>query len=156
MTASDLVLHYGRPGVCLEGRDIEDCRALAWQLERATRAKFLGVLASDQDQAAMIVDSCDGTALVSRKKAAIQVIGLRHHSPSKIDCRMAHIAQVRVGREWQPRSVYRPAEEDGIQHIHGSLRSNAGHAGHWQGIRAHWCLDPTQCWIARSRVRRVA
>ena len=68
MSASELVLHFGRPSVHLEGRDSEDVVALAYHLHTTLKSKFYNVLLSDPAQACLIVDSCDGTPLITRKR----------------------------------------------------------------------------------------
>ena len=68
MEASELVLRYGRPSVCLEGREIEDVASLAWQLMSTLKRRFESTLLADPGPAVLLVDSCDGTPLVTRKR----------------------------------------------------------------------------------------
>ena len=68
MEACELVLHFGRPVVRLEGRDSEDVAALAWHLFEALKTKFSCAMMSDPGQAVLLVDSCDGTPLLTRKR----------------------------------------------------------------------------------------
>lgn len=61
MAAAVLVLHLGRPSVNLEGRDGEDCAALACHIDAALRERFVTTVREDPGQAMLIADSCDGT-----------------------------------------------------------------------------------------------
>lgn len=67
-TGQQLVVTFGRPAVALEGRDAETCQALAALLSEALRSKFLGLLAEDTEQAVLLVDSCDGTPVTTRRR----------------------------------------------------------------------------------------
>ena len=56
MEPSELVLRYGRPSVCLEGREIEDVASLAWQLMSTLKRRFESTLLADPGQAVLLVD----------------------------------------------------------------------------------------------------
>lgn len=68
MDASDAVWYYGRHGVDLSGRDAQDCAGLASLLFSTLKEHFLVTLSEDPQQAVMIIDSCDGTPLTTRRR----------------------------------------------------------------------------------------
>lgn len=67
-SAQELVLTFGQPAIALEGRDGETCQALAALLSDMLRGRFLRVLGEDTEQALLLVDSCDGTPLTTRRR----------------------------------------------------------------------------------------
>jgi hypothetical protein len=68
LDSSELVLHYGRPGVLLQGSEVQECVALSYHVSNLAKTRFVDTLLRDEGQAVMIVDSCDGTPLITRNR----------------------------------------------------------------------------------------